>query len=79
MDKIDAIVASVLKEMGCDPKKPPHWISHIHKCADQSTGEVYRKMESGYVCSRCGKHSWWKKEKCDGCHAVMGKGTEDGK
>lgn len=58
MDEIDAIVADVLREMRCDPMKPPHWVPRVHK--------------DGYVCSRCGKHTWWEKEKCDGCHAVMG-------
>ena len=76
---IDSIVARVLRGMGCDPNKSPHWIAHKHKCRDQTTGEIYREMENGYVCSRCGKHSWSKKEKCDGCNAVMQKGKENGK
>lgn len=71
---IDEIAKSVMREMGCDPRKPPHWVQHIHKCRDQTTGQVYRKMKNGYVCSRCGKHSWTKKEKCDGCNSVMEKG-----
>ena len=71
MDDIDAIVNSVLREMGCDPKKKPHWVEHICKKIDRTTGEVFRMLPDGYVCSRCGKHSWSKKEKCDGCNSVM--------
>lgn len=26
MADIDAIVASVMRKMGCDPSAPPHWI-----------------------------------------------------
>lgn len=71
MDDIDAIVNSVLREMGCDPKKKPYWVVHVRKTIDQTTGAVVRLFLEGYVCSRCGKHSWSKKKKCDGCNSVM--------
>lgn len=74
MDAIDAIVNSVLREMGCDPNKPPHWIPRIHKTIDQTTGELVREINDGYLCSRCGKYSWARKEKCDGCNSIMPKG-----
>ena len=28
--------------------------------------------KGGYLCSKCGKHSWTKKDACDGCGSVMG-------
>ena len=71
MSDIDGIVADVLKEMGIEPNKPARWKTHIHNCIDQSTGKVYRKMEDGYICSKCGKHSYSKKAVCDGCGSQM--------
>lgn len=38
---------------------------HIFK-----TGE---KMLEGWYCSVCGKHSWSRKEVCDGCNTTMWK------
>lgn len=64
MDDIDEIVAKVMKEMGCDPTKPPHWVQQLRNSA-------FGKVHDGYVCSYCGKHSWTKKEMCDGCNSVM--------
>ena len=63
VDEIYAIVERVMREMGCDPNKPPRWIP-----------QMYKSMVRGYVCSICGKHSWSKKEKCDGCNSIMPKG-----
>ena len=71
MSDIDRLVAQIMREMGCDPKKPPHWVVKMHHCKDQTTGEVYRSIRDGYICSRCGKHSYAKKDKCDGCGSVM--------
>ena len=70
-DDIDKLVTEVMNEMGVEPNKPARWKVHIHNCIDQSTGEVYRKMEDGYVCSKCGKHSCSKKSICDGCGSTM--------
>lgn len=65
------MIAQILKEMGVDESQPPHWMPHIHKTIDQTTGELVREFQDGYMCSYCGKHSWSKKEKCDGCNSIM--------
>ena len=31
------------------------------------------KMRQGWVCFVCGKHSWTRKEVCDGCNTTMWK------
>lgn len=36
----------------------------------KNTGE---KMQEGWVCSVCGKHSYSRKEVCDGCNTTMWK------
>lgn len=58
----DVYVNEILKGMGVDvdKKKPPHWIP-----------QLYRGYVDGYICSRCGKHSWSKKDVCDGCNSIM--------
>ena len=45
-------------------KWKPHY--HIFK----NTGE---KMQEGWHCSVCGKHSYSRKEVCDGCNTTMWK------
>lgn len=65
----DELVNNVLISMGVDvnKKKPPHWIQHWYV----SKGVVESKTPNGFICSRCGKQSWSKKEICDGCSSVM--------
>lgn len=75
----DAMINGIVKEMGVEPNKPARWKTHIHKCIDQTTGEVYRTMEDGYFCSKCGKYSYYKKSVCDGCNSQMPKENEDTK
>lgn len=59
-DDFDIAASRVLKKMGVDPSKQPHWMP-----------EYYRGRADGYLCSYCGKKSWSKKEKCDGCNSIM--------
>lgn len=68
---IDAIIADVLRGMGIDRSKPPHWMPNVDKVTDQTTGKVVREYKRGYLCSYCGIHSWSKKDRCDGCKSVM--------
>ena len=68
MDRVDVIVASVMREMGCDPSSPVHWVSQEY-CS-----VVGNKVPHGYVCSRCGKHSWSKRRSCDGCGSTIKEG-----
>ena len=69
MTVTDNLVRGILKDMGVDVdnKKPPHWITQYYHSQSIYGG----KHEDGYMCSRCGKHSWSKKEICDGCNSVM--------
>ena len=60
VEDIDVALSRVLKKMGVDPSKPPHWMP-----------EYYRGRSDGFLCSYCGKHPWSKKEKCDGCNSIM--------
>lgn len=73
----DGMINGILRDMGVEPNKPARWKTYIHKCIDQSTGEVYRTMEDGYFCSKCGKRSYYKKSVCDGCNSQMPKESED--
>jgi hypothetical protein len=68
MSDIDAIVASVMREMGCDPSAPPRWIPQEYNSV---TGF---KVPDGFVCSFCGKHSLAKRKVCDGCQSTMRNG-----
>ena len=61
----DAFIENILKEMGVNPNKQPHWIQQYHEFPDHS------KMKDGYLCSYCGKHSYYRAEKCDGCNSIM--------
>lgn len=63
----DAMVDSILRDMGVDldNKNPPYWKTRYR------TDKCGYKHEEGYICSRCGKYSYYKKEKCDGCDSVM--------
>ena len=65
----DALVNDILRGMGVDVdgKKPPHWIKHYYHSKMFPT----EKYKDGYICSRCGKHSWSKKDVCDGCNSIM--------
>lgn len=69
----DDMIKDILKEMGVDRSKPPHWIQKMHKVIDQTTRELVHELKDGYTCSYCGKHSYSKKEKCDGCNSIMEK------
>ena len=73
MTVTDSLIAGILKEMGVEPNKPARWKTRIHKCIDQRTGEVYREMKDGYMCSKCGKHSYYKASVCEGCGSPMPK------
>lgn len=68
VDRFDALVKSIMQELGCDSKTPPHWVQHTYKSSVMGWD-----VPDGYVCSRCGKHSWTKKTKCDGCDSIMSK------
>jgi hypothetical protein len=61
----------ILRSMGVDvdKKKSPHWITQYYHSKSIFGG----KYENGYICSQCGKHSWVKKDVCDGCNSVMTK------
>jgi hypothetical protein len=65
----DAFINDILRKMGVDidKKKPPHWITKYYHSKSIFGG----KYEDGYMCSRCGKHSWNKKDVCDGCNSIM--------
>lgn len=69
MNVTDSLLNGILRDMGVDvdKKKPPHWITKYY----QSKVVIGAKCEDGYMCSRCGKHSWSKTEICDGCDSVM--------
>ena len=74
----DALIEKVLKEMGVNRNEPPHWKPNIHKVIDQTTGEVVREHQNGYMCSYCGKHSWYKTITCSGCNKTMVGGADNG-
>ena len=65
----DAFINDILRKMGVDidKKKPPQWITKYYHSKSIFGG----KYEDGYMCSRCGKHSWNKKDVCDGCNSIM--------
>lgn len=65
VEDIDVALNRVLKRMGVDKSKAPHWMPQIRKTAGGFS------VKDGYLCSYCGKKSWSKKEKCDGCNSVM--------
>lgn len=65
MDDIDAIVASVCRDMGIDRTRPPQWMPDIY-----TTGAGFQ-VTRGFTCSFCGKHSWVKRKVCDGCKSEM--------
>ena len=64
---IDAMLEDVLKNLGVDENAPPRWIPQYY----ESKSGLGGKVSDGYICSRCGKHSHWKAESCDGCGAIM--------
>ena len=70
MQVTDELVNGVLRDMGVDvdKKKPPHWIQDYYIFKADPNGA---KQPDGFICSRCGKKSWGKKEACDGCGSVM--------
>ena len=69
MEVTDALIKRILRDMGVDvdKTKPPHWITQYYHSKSLFGG----KCKDGYMCSRCGKHSYSKKETCDGCNSVM--------
>lgn len=56
------IMARVLSQLKLDTSRPPIWEPYYPE------GSEYR---NGWTCSCCGKHSFAKKEICDGCDSVM--------
>ena len=68
---MESLIANVLREMGVEPDKPAKWKPHIHKVINQTTREVIETMQDGYICSKCGKYSWTKRNLCDGCGSQM--------
>ena len=74
----DALVEKVLKEMGVNRNEPPHWKPNIHKVVDQTTGKVVRERQNGFICSYCGKHSWYTTLTCSGCNKRMVGGADNG-
>ena len=73
----DNLIANILKKMGVNPNETPHWKIHIHKVIDQSTRDVIDRIKDGYLCSYCGRHSYYQAEKCDGCGSIMQKVSDD--
>ena len=67
MDEIDIMIEKILNKMGVDQSQPPHWIQKMYK----SKSILEYERPDGYTCSYCGKHSYLKKEKCDGCNSIM--------
>ena len=67
MDEELALIEKVLRNMGVDvdKKRPPHWITKYYH------SNLGGKYKDGFICSRCGKHSWSKKNVCDGCNSIM--------
>lgn len=68
MNLSDEYINGLLREMGVDVdcKKPPHWVEQYSKSI---IGDA--KYGDGYMCSRCGKHSYARTETCSGCNSVM--------
>lgn len=69
MSGIDSLVNSVLKEMGVKPNEPARWIEHYY--ISQAAPPIGGKRLDGYICSKCGKHSYVKRSVCDGCNSQM--------
>jgi len=69
MNITNAFIDGILRDMGVDvdKRKPPHWMPKYY----HSKVFLGEKYDDGYMCSRCGKHSWAKKKVCDGCNSVM--------
>lgn len=65
----DGMTSEILRSMGVDVdgKQPSYWITNYY----HSKMFLDEKYEDGFLCSRCGRHSWSKKKICDGCGAIM--------
>jgi len=57
------VLARVLSMCKLDKSKPPIWEPY-YPLKDS-------KYRNGWTCSCCGKHSFVKKEICEGCDSVM--------
>lgn len=69
MDIIDSIANACLKEMGCEPDKPARWLPHYY--FSKAKPPIGGKRQDGWICSHCGKHSYWRASICDGCKSKM--------
>ena len=56
----DKLINEILKNMGVDPNGPSKWIPQMHKT-----------QITGFICGRCGIHSYTKKLICPGCKCKM--------
>ena len=65
MKVTDSFVNGILKEMGCEPEKPARWKPHYY------ISRIFGRREDGWICSKCGKHSYVKRSVCDGCNSQM--------
>lgn len=69
MNVSDSFINNILKKMGVEPDKPPRWKPHYYiSKADPPMGG---KRQDGWFCSCCGKHSYTRKNVCDGCDSTM--------
>ena len=77
MNVSDSLVNSILKQMGVDPNVPPHWKPYMHKVIDQSTRELIHELQDGWMCSYCGKWSYYQAAECSGCGSIMPRRSEE--
>ena len=61
-------IDEILKEMGVEPNKPAQWKPHYYN------SKFFGSREDGWICSKCGKHSYVKSNVCDGCNSQMSDG-----
>lgn len=74
---MESLIASVLREMGVEPNKPARWKPHYY--ISNAAPPIGGKRQDGWICSKCGKHSYVKKNVCDGCNSQMPTESEDTK
>lgn len=67
MNISESMIDEILKEMGVEPNKPARWKPHYYT----SMSVPPAKRQEGWFCSKCGKHSWVKRNVCDGCDSHM--------
>lgn len=60
---IETIIDDVVRDMGLEPDKPARWKPNYYYSQISVGGRVL----IGYTCSRCGIHSYSRKDICPGC------------